>query len=532
MSPWQGITPVYIFGFFSLTLLVGALLVFSELSIKHKLGLLCVYSFVLHSYLPLSHELIYGADGWRHIADINQLLAGHWPVKPLLANGTRAGFSVGDIAYGLFWVVCAAFSRLFGAIIVVKWLQVVLFSVSFPLLLWQLTKYLGFSERVSLFTIFLANLPFALQVAGSFSLPVNFGFLFFLGGLVILAAHAHGEAWATRRLLVLYCIVLAVNYLLYLIVFVIAWAVLESLRSGIIYSSRLNAAVAVGALVVLIPVIELVFGYSRFSPFSLWEAIKQLFGNFSAWYIAAGPRPHDIATGNILFNQVPQSAFVPNLFTYWRWWLPLFSIGFWVSVGLGITRALRTREAEHSWLPLLTAGLFGGYIIGRYVLGGDQLISRRLEATLALLFILCFGYFKESLVSRLPAARQPRMWVIMLIVAGIGITTSYSLGPDAHAVSSSAYRAMQSVWDDQKTEPHYCVVSDTYSLAALEAISDGKIVGGGFPINANFGQPELTEVWQYLNDGIAFKNPNAMQYLKSRCWFVNSQGYASLLQRQ
>ena len=45
-----------------------------------------------------------------------------------------------------------------------------------------------------------------------------------------------------------------------------------------------------------------------------FEAIKQFIGNLLGWYVAAGPRPHDILTGNILFNQVPSYAFVPNLF--------------------------------------------------------------------------------------------------------------------------------------------------------------------------------------------------------------------------
>jgi hypothetical protein len=181
LSPWQIISPYYIYIFFILTFLVGWIVIFLSLSKELKLFLLVLYAFVLVSYLPLSHSLLYGADQWRHIGSEAQILAGHWPQKPLLADGTRAAFGVGDISYGLFWLVSAGASKFLGLdlITIAKWLQPVLWAIAFPLVLWKLTEYFGWSARGRLFTIWFSNFSFALQAAGSFSLPVNFGFLFY-----------------------------------------------------------------------------------------------------------------------------------------------------------------------------------------------------------------------------------------------------------------------------------------------------------------------------------------------------------------
>lgn len=536
LTPWQVLPSGYIYLFFVVTLLVGLAVVFSNFKSFYLLLLLILYSFLLHSYLPLSHPLIYGADGWRHIASETQILQGHWPVHPTLADGTQAGFGVGDLSYGLFWLVSAELAKLLGIslIVITKWFQPILFSIAFPLLLWKLTEYLGLSTRVRLFTIWFSNLPFALQAAGSFSLPVNLGFLFFLGGLTILAARLGGRFWATNKLLIFYGVILAFNYSLYLLLYLLAWTLLALLRLAAAHPARRRLIVIGGGLMAMItvPVIELFFGYSAIQPVSFFFAFKQFVGNLLGWYVAAGPRWHDIATGNILFNQPPLSAWVPNFLTRWRWWLPIFALGFWVSLDYISLVTLRQWLARaggnlaaavaRAWIVILTIGLFGSYFISRYLLAGEQALARRLEATLALLAILCFGFFKAKLISILPAARHPALWVTTVAIGAIAITASYSLGPDARAVSRDEYRAMEYVWSQEKSASKHCVIADTYPLLALEAISGKEIIGGGFPIDANFGQSERVALYNKYSSELEIKDNTAVQLPvpgHETCWF-------------
>ena len=74
------------------------------------------------------------------------------------------------------------------------------------------------------------------------------------------------------------------------------------------------------------------------------------------------------------------------------------------------------------------------------------------------------------------------------------ITASYSLGPDTKAVSVDEYQAAKVVWEQIYPDQKFCVLGDTYPLLAVEAVSGKKIVGGSFPISANFAQPERLQL--------------------------------------
>lgn len=542
MTPWQTIHPSYVPVFFLVTLLLGMLLVFSKLPSRLLLGLVVLYSFLLASYLPLTHELFYGADGWRHLASEQALLAGHWPTKPILAGGERDGFGVGDVSYGLFWFLSVAVSKVLvvNLLAVMRWLQPVLFAMLFPLLLWRLTGYLAFAQRGRFFALWLAHLPFALQAVSSFSLPVNLGFLVFLGGLVLLAAHARGQPWASRPVLALYAVVLAVNYLLFLLLYLLIWALVQWFN---FFGSRprpqqwIGLVVAGLALAGAIPLVELVFGYSQVEKVFLVQSIRQFVGNLLGWYTAFGPPPHDIVTGNILFNQPPLPAWVPIFLTARRLWLPILALVFWASAAVGVVVSLRawlargSDEAKKNMLGrgvfgLLTAGLFGSYFLGRYVLTGEQILSRRLEGVLALLAVLAIAFLCEWRLEP-PSSRRLILWLAVIVVGALGISASYSLGPDARAVSSDEYRAMEYVWEGEQREKFHCVLADTHPLLVLEALSGRQIVGGGFPIDRNFAQPERVALFERLQ---SFPEPLVWQTARQltgakQCWFVGAGGH-------
>ena len=73
-------------------------------------------------------------------------------------------------------------------------------------------------------------------------------------------------------------------------------------------------------------------------------------------------------------------------------------------------------------------------------------------------------------------------------------------GPDMRVVSENEYKMAEKIWS-QAREGNYCVIADTWVLLPLEAVSSRKIIGGGFPIDYQFGQRELTEIYNGLKNG-------------------------------
>jgi hypothetical protein len=97
----------------------------------------------------------------------------------------------------------------------------------------------------------------------------------------------------------------------------------------------------------------------------------------------------------------------------------------------------------------------------------------------------------------------------MVVLFGTNaIAASYSLGPNTGTVSVDEYQAMNYIWEQEQTNDKHCVVAGTYPLLALEALSGRKIIGGGFPIDHNFAQPELNAIAQAGMDKL---NPSAIE---------------------
>lgn len=500
LSPWQVIHPYYIYFFFISTALLG-LLIFTRLKTTAVLFLLIIQTFLLHSYLPLTHELFYGADGWRHIAAEERILKGE-SILPNTFLGRPVNFlqSVdwGEFSYSQLRSLTVIFSRLLSIDLIKMniWLLPILWSILCPLLLFELGRVLGWKKQESLFLAWLGLLPFAFQAGGSFTLPVNFGFLGFLLFAILIVGRMRSRRPEQVWILALLGIGSFFGYLLFFILFWLGWGMAEALyyidskRQG--WSARTSSLFIILATALFIPALEFAAKHSLWNPvFNGWASFKQLVGNFSGFYLASGPRPHDILTGNIIFNQMPAYAFVPNLFTAWRWWIVLFLITFFILAAIGWTRLWKEENAGR-WLSVFSAAIFGSYIISRYVLAGENILGRRLDIVLVLFFIL---FALCGLMSLRWWPSRPVLGIFVLVVCfSVAISASYSLGPDAPAVSIDEYDAMGYVWSKEWAESKHCVLADTNALLALEAVSAGKIVGGGFPMYLYFSQPERGEI--------------------------------------
>lgn len=500
-SPWQVLPTSYILLYFFATVVLIRIF-FTNLSTRAILALIIFHTFLTVSYLPFTHSLFYGADIWRHLAIQNSFIQDSgW--RDVAVTGVRAVFDWGKLSYAQFLSAGVVINKIFGISLIVldKWLQPILWSFLFPTLVFSLTRELGAGKKQSSLVALLGLLPFALQFAGSFTLPVNFGFLVWLFLLLLLFKFEKERLKWQAIFLAVFGILMVFGYSSYFILFWLFWLILEIARWSSDWSRGgkflANLVLFFGTFL-SIPLFELVFNYSNWpTSISVLSAIKQFFGNFSGWYLAFGPRPHDITTGNILFNQMPSYSFVANFLTTDRYWLIGVAAVFWLSVLFGVFRSLREKDFRIKSLAFLTVGLYFGYFVCRYLLVGENILSRRLDVVLAFLAIFFVAKIWLEIFERNKELFLRFRYLLAIVVVfflASAITASYSLGPDTKTVSVDEYQAAKVVWEQVYPDKKFCILGDTYPLLAVEAISGKKIVGGGFPISANFAQPERLQL--------------------------------------
>lgn len=508
-SPWQTISPYFIFIFFAATLLLGVL-VYLGLDSSWLLGLFIIHAFLMHSYLPLTHDLLYGADNWRHIATEERLVSGTGVIQPVVTDGTsKISFVIGELSYGQIWGTSVFFTKALGfnLIDVNKWLVVIVWSIFVPVILYEIGKALGWSSKWSSFLVWVSFLPFALQVGGSFSLPVNLGFVFWLSLLLLIFKRAARPNKNQLYFLITLGILSLFGYALFAVLFWLTFVVFEFLKHK---HNLLGRVVSLIVVIISLPVLEVLFGSMQLHFLNIFPNLKQFIGNLSSFYLATGPRPHDIATGNIIFNQTPSYAFAPNFITASLGWTVLFMVVFWAVVFWGLKKNFYA-------LAVLTSGLMLTYLF-RYISGGEHVLLRRLDAVLAFLLMIFF-------VRGLQGIQFNKNWAAYLgvFVLSLAISASFTLGPDTRASSTDEYKAMKYVWEYEKGPDRHCVIANTYPLLNLEALSQKNIVGGGFPISSTFEQAQLAQILKKVNNNGVNKQLADEAFPltgASTCWFV------------
>ncbi|MEK7625359.1 MAG: hypothetical protein AAB467_03345 [Patescibacteria group bacterium] len=542
LSPWQTINKYFIY-VFALATFVLAMSIVTRMKTNWLLGLLIVHSLLLHSYLPLTHDLFYGADGWRHLATENNLLAGSNFAEPTISDRSSVSSllsNAGRVAYSQLWGTSILIAKISGLNLMTlnKWLMPILWSLFIPLLLFEIGRSLGWSRRLSLVFVWLSFLPFAWQVSGAFTLPVNLGFISWLALVLLIFKRAENPESSQVWILVAAGILSLFSYSLFVLLFWLSFLIFELINWKEDFSWPMILLITLLVAMVL-PLFEWQFGSSGLWPTgSLLGGLKQFLGNFTAYYLAAGPRPHDISVGNVIFNQTPGYSFVANYFTFLRWWLVAFMVGFWGFVivglraahlgGLGSLPRLSGNLNENpsrshlGWFLIITCGIYLSYIVTRYWLPGEHLLTRRLDVVLAFLFITLFTLG----LSQIPFSRRTKPLVAVgFLILSITVAASYSLGPDTNTNSNDEFAAMKYVWEMEKGEEHHCVIADVYPLLALETISNSAIIGGGFPISHNFEQPELSQIFAGHRDASILDVRNGINNTgASRCWILVSPG--------
>lgn len=533
-SPWQTISKYYPPIFFVLTFLSGIFL-FVRFKTKTILLILILQCLLLHLYLPLSHQNPWGGDVWRHVA-VEERIAGGEQILPIVSEQ--------KLSYGHLWGTNVLLSKTLSVdlLAVNKWLMPILWSFVAPFLFFRIGYLVFDSRRKGLWLAWFALLPFPLQALGSLALPVSFNFLLFLFVLSLWLQYWRDRYRSQKYLALLFSGLMVFGYSLYVVLiwsaiilsFIIYHLSLRNKEQGISFLTVIFAFLSI----FIIPVIELTAKVSYVpQSINLWENIKQAIGQFSGWFYASAIRPHDILSGNIIFNHTPDYAFVASIFNNWRWWLIPAMIIIWIFVAFGFYKILNTK---YQILGLLFSTVFGGYLLGWFVLDGDRLLTRRLDMVLAALMMILFISGISYLFSLISYNFKPIIYKIFTIISILlfswFITFTYASGPDMRVVSKDEFDAAKYIEENLTAKPlpfppivgegrvGLCVLADTWVLLPLEALSAGKIVGGGFPIDYNFVQPERIVLLSEMNF-----NPRESVLKLARektgaenCWFVGS----------
>ncbi len=523
MTPATGVifSPWHAFGvelqmIIFLALVAVGLLIYSQWTYKYILLALVFLSFVMHSYLPLSHIYPWGGDVWRMIGVEGTLSAGD-AILPTLATGDISyrevlGVQLPDVffvphkfAYGHIWSITTLLSKHLSISLelVNKWLIPIIWSLFVPVFFYQIGLLLFNSRRIGLLLSWMSLLPFTFQVLGAITLPNSFGFIYFLFVFSLFINSAQKQKLHRDAIVLLFLIGACFGYSLYVVV-LFAIYILSFLYKKIKSKNgkKLYAVSTFIGAATMFPLIDLMTktSYISFSN-TFVHQVKNIIGSAVALFIAKAPVSIDILPWNIIVNQTPSHAFVPSIFTLFRWHLVVLLVLVWVAAAVGFSQVKKQKEIKQKTtyiLYLLSSMSFIGYVIGWYALDGDRLFTRRIDALFGLSFVL-FGfigarqlflrYGKEVVFKQIKY-----VYIVMIILFSWLGTTVYALGPDIRSTSQDEYLVGTFFAENQK--PNYCYLSGSYEVLVLESKTNAKIVGGNFAIDYQFGQKERL---QYLD---------------------------------
>ncbi|MBU0661369.1 hypothetical protein KKG22_04310 [Patescibacteria group bacterium] len=521
LSPWQTVHHLFSYIFALVTLLVGILL-FSRHSTGVLLIVLMLYGVLLHAYVPLSHVLPWGGDVWRHIA-IEERIVNEEFIHPVLFGEMNDVISVWSLdiprvlvhpqkySYSLLWGLTSIIHTLTGLSLewIHIWLVPLLFALIVPVLLFRLGHLLFNHPRRGLWFAAGTFAVYPFQAAGSLTIPVSLSFVFFLLTLIVWATYLRYGYRYMRILLLFLGILLCFAYSLYAILF---WGLLlctvvyqKIKRIKNIGLRRVLFWLLMIASMGVIPLIEWLFGTWHMTSFSLNNVVQAL-GQWSGWYYVTEIRDHDILSGNILINHTPSYAYVASFLTMWRWWILAVLAGIYASVGAGIFFVIKD-AMDDRWRVLWWASvsLFGGYIIGWHFGAGDLALVRRLDIVLALLVVLFavrgWGDLMDILRTRV-AKKTYRVILLTCVLCFIALgLQTYLSGPDEHVISKDEYDAGQFISEELSWHEPACVIADTWVLLALERSTHAYVVGGGFPMEHQYGQRERVALFEDIEQG-------------------------------
>lgn len=524
LSPWEVIHPFYLY-FFGLATFIILWLIFTKNNWLFSLLLIIFLSFFLHSYLPVSYQVGFGGDKWRHLGAEKWLQEGNIYSPSLFGEQVEwqkigplkipAVLIIGNkTSYASQWSLTIILSWLFK--IDVYWIDLflgfILCSLFIPIFLFKIGQFFK-NEKFALLLAFLPNIFYSFQVYGAITLPNSFGFLFFLFVLIFWLKYLIND----NSKLLPYCIALTLlsyfNYVLYFIL------LLEMGSFIFIYkkysknnkSNKKNIFVLSGLFFIfllLIPILDKFSGFSYFiyNIFAQPGLIFSFFGRFVKELLAISSVSANlgfVTQGNFLYTQTGGSLTRTILFSLTSWikWLSILA---WFFVLYGAINFKKLKEPQNK--VFFVAFIFFlitlvNYFIGQYLMKGSVVLSKRLDLAIGFFMMFPLGWGIINFLNNESKfiSSKAKIFVVCLFLALIS-SSVYSAGPKLQTVTKDELDAAKYVWQKIKGEEGgKCVLANTWPLLALEYTSSRHLTTGGFPVYQEYAQPERVQLFNNMS---------------------------------
>lgn len=518
LSPWQSLGELPQVAMAISTLLLW-FLIFSRAKIGAILLAIVAHAMLLHSYLPFSYELPWGGDVWRMVS-VEQHLAGGGFQEPVLFGEGAKWVDTGLLyvpevltkphkyVYGHLWGSTVLLHHTLGVSVLNLniWLGPIVWSLMLPLLLFRLGRIIFGDANSGLVLAGLSVIPFIFQAQGALSLAVGYDFVLFLLFLVLYLQQLRDGHRMQRYFLMFLWLLSLFSYPLYSILGLVL--IIFSLHLPRLFKQKktiknLLLSIYLALSIFLIPIVELASGTSRLANSfgSALNLLKQNIGQFTGWFYATEIRPHDITGWNIFFNHTPDYSFVATIFTDFRFAILIFVALLLVLClrAIFLTRKISFREPIAYILLWLGFCIGGGYVFGWSFLQGDLSFVRRMDLLLALtLIVLMLVGSRKPPLTKILTKKDVRVFKIFLSFGlAYWSVMSFASGPDMRVMSKGEY----DIGKELSQKNVGCVLADTWELLSLETHTNGRLVGGGFKMDHQFGQKERVELFESLKSG-------------------------------
>lgn len=566
LSPWDALSSFTLMLFFALTWMV-AKMVFSKRSVAVVLGVVILFSYLTHLYLPVVYETGFGGDKWRHLGAERWLQEGNI-YTPSIWGEERSVVHFGPLAvpealvagnktsYAAQWAttIWLAESVQVDLFWVDLLLVFLLWSLFIPLLLFLCGRLLFENDRLGLLFAFLPTLFYTFQSEGAITIPVSFGHLFFFFVFLLWMYYAQTGNKKTYVGAILFTLFFYWGYILNFFVLIGTgiltvvyrklfidrshWVVLKETYGMSDTRLRVRDYIIFGSLVfvsvLMIPFLEMFQGLSAYLPGSVsatgvLDSFADSFGRLSGFIGVVVP-PDFIDQGNFLYNQTKESLSRLPLFSY-RIVPFVVSMAIWTIIAWAVYRLYRYHKEQKviALLSIIFGIALGSYFISWSFTEGVHILARRLNETIVFFMILFLGYgiwlFLED--ERIRIIRHKKIIAVIFVLA-FSATSTFASGPKLQLVTADELHAAQLVWNEHKDDPQpYCVLANTWPLLGLEAVSGRNITAGNFPVYHEYAQPERVKLFEgmskapeqkWIDGAFAVTNASVCYYMTENRW--------------
>jgi len=545
LSPWNALSLFTLMLFFAICFIVSKI-VFSHRSVGLILTIIIIFSYVMHSYLPVVYETGFGGDKWRHLGAEQHLKDGKI-YTPSIWGEQRSDIHFGPISIPEALVAGnkTSYSAQWGATIMISealgvdlfWVDLLmvflLWSLFLPLILYLFGKIIFENERLGLLFAFLPTLFYTFQSEGGITIPVSFGHLFFFFVLLLWMYYVKQGKRLTLYFAMALSLMFYWGYILNFFMLILIGILSYSWRKLFVerkhwYKFKLKygfsdkrlslrdktifGLIVIGAIF-FIPFLEIFQGLSQYASGSLSlvgiiNALADAFGRLSGFIGIIVP-PDFIDQGNFLYNQTKESLSRLPLFSY-RVVPFIVSMIVWIFVWWAIYQVIRYMRDKKTivLLAILFIITMLSYFISWSFTDGVHILARRLNETIVFFMIVFLGYgiwlilqntspFTNGGFGLSWRIIQRKKILAICFALSFAATSTYASGPKLQMVTKDEIQSAKIVWQEHKQDPKpYCVIANTWPLLGLEAVSGMQIVAGNFPIYTEYAQPERVKIFE------------------------------------